>query len=265
MELPFENVDYVFHAAAYKQVPSCEFYPMEAVKTNVIGTNNVLDLSIKKRVKKVVCLSTDKAVYPINAMGMSKALMEKVSISKSLTNQNRTIVCVTRYGNVLASRGSVIPLMIQQIKSKKVLTITDPQMTRFIMPMADAIKLVLYAMRNAKNGDIFVKKTFATNIKILANSIIKFMNKKKWPIKQIGNRHGEKKHECLLSAEEYAVAKDLGSFYKIESDIRDLNYNLFFNKGSQKGLMKTYSSNNVKILSEKELIKILNFIQNEFV
>ena len=179
IEVAFENVDYVFHAAAYKQVPSCEFYPMEALKTNVIGTNNVLDLSINKKIKKVICLSTDKAVYPINAMGISKAMMEKVAISKSLNKQNSTIICVTRYGNVLASRGSVIPLMINQIIKNKPITITDENMTRFLMPMSEAIKLVIYAMRKAQNGDIFVKKTYSTTIKNLANSIIKFMKKQK--------------------------------------------------------------------------------------
>ena len=179
LNIAFENVDYVFHAAAYKQVPSCEFYPMEAVKTNVVGTNNVLDISIAKKIKKVVCLSTDKAVYPINAMGISKAMMEKVAISKSLNKQNSTTICVTRYGNVLASRGSVIPLMINQIKQNKPITITDETMTRFLMPMSEAIKLVIYAMKNAKNGDIFVKKTYSTTIKNLANTVIKFMKKKK--------------------------------------------------------------------------------------
>ncbi len=261
----FEKVDYVFHAAAYKQVPSCEFYPMEAVKTNVNGTNNVLDISISKGVKKVVCLSTDKAVYPINAMGISKAIMEKVAISKSLNKQNSTTICVTRYGNVLASRGSVIPLMIGQINQNKPITITDENMTRFLMPMSEAIKLVIYAMKNAKNGDIFVKKTYSTTIKNLANSVIKFMKKKKWKINVIGNRHGEKKHECLISSEELAKAKNLSSFYCIPSDVRDLNYNKYFDKGQKKNLLKSYSSDNVKILNEKELIKLLNSIKRDLI
>ncbi len=263
IEVAFENVDYVFHAAAYKQVPSCEFYPMEALKTNVIGTNNVLDLSINKKIKKVICLSTDKAVYPINAMGISKAMMEKVAISKSLNKQNSTIICVTRYGNVLASRGSVIPLMINQIIKNKPITITDENMTRFLMPMSEAIKLVIYAMRKAQNGDIFVKKTYSTTIKNLANSIIKFMKKQKWKIKKIGNRHGEKKHECLLSSEELSKAIDLNSFYRIPSDVRDLNYNKYFVKGKKDKLINSYSSDNVKILNESELVKLFNSIKKD--
>ena len=265
LELPFQNVDYVFHAAAYKQVPSCEFYPMEAVKTNILGTNNVLDISIKKEVKKVVCLSTDKAVYPINAMGTSKALMEKVAVSKSLNNQNKTKICVTRYGNVLASRGSVIPLMISQIQNNKPITITDPNMTRFIMGMDHAIELVIYAMKNAKNGDILVKKTFSTTIQTLSKSIIQFMNKKKWKIKKIGNRHGEKKHESLLSAEELSKAIDLKNFYRIPSDIRDLNYKAYYDQGKSINKFKTYSSDNVKILNQKELLKVLNYIRKDLI
>ena len=234
----------------------CEFYPMEAVKTNIIGTNNVLDLAISKKIKKVICLSTDKAVYPINAMGISKSMMEKVAISKSLNKQNSTIICVTRYGNVLASRGSVIPLMIKQIQQNKPITITDEEMTRFIMPMSEAIKLVIYAMKNASNGDIFVKKTFSTTIKTLAESVIKFMKKDKWKIIKIGNRHGEKKHECLLSSEEFSKAENMKSFYRIPSDIRDLNYNLYFDQGNNK-------NHSVKILNQKELTKILNSIKME--
>ena len=263
LDIAFEKADYVFHAAAYKQVPSCEFYPMEALKTNVVGTNNVLDMSILKKVKRVVCLSTDKAVYPINAMGISKAMMEKVAISKSLNRQNSTTICVTRYGNVLASRGSVIPLMIDQISKNKPLTITDENMTRFLMPMSDAIKLVIFAMKNAKNGDILVKKTFSTSIKILTSSIIKFMNKKKWRIKKIGNRHGEKKHECLLSSEELGKAIDLDSYYRIPSDVRDLNYDKYFDKGKKNKLIESYSSDKVKILNEDELIKLFNSIKSD--
>ena len=185
-----------------------------------------------------------------------------VANSRDLQN-SRSIFCGTRYGNVMASRGSVIPLMIDQIKSKKPITITDGTMTRFLMPMSDAIELVLYAMKNAKNGDIYVKKTYATNIQTLAKSIIKYMKKKNWPIKQIGNRHGEKKHECLLSAEEYSKAKDLKSFFKIESDVRDLNYNNYFSKGNKIKFFQTYSSNNTKILNERELNNILNSIKKD--
>lgn len=263
IDIAFENVNYVFHAAAYKQVPSCEFYPMEALKTNVIGTNNVLDISINKKVNKVICLSTDKAVYPINAMGISKAMMEKVAISKSLNKQNSTTICVTRYGNVLASRGSVIPLMINQISKNKPITITDENMTRFLMPMSEAIKLVLYAMKKAQNGDIFVKKTYSTTIKNLANSVIKFMKKREWKIKKIGNRHGEKKHECLLSSEELAKSQDLNSFYRIPSDVRDLNYNKYYEQGEKNESIDSYSSNNVKILSESELVKLFNSIKKD--
>ena len=257
------GVDYLFHAAALKQVPSCEFHPIEAVKTNIMGTENILSAAINANVKRVICLSTDKAVYPINAMGISKAMMEKVAISKSLNKQNSTIICVTRYGNVLASRGSVIPLMIDQIIKNKPITITDENMTRFLMPMSEAIKLVLYAMRKAKNGDIFVKKTYSTTIKNLANSIIRFMKKQKWKIKKIGNRHGEKKHECLLSSEELAKAIDLNSFYRIPSDVRDLNYNKYFEKGKKDKIINSYSSDNVKILNENELVKIFNSIKKD--
>mgnify|MGYP001286078675 CR=1 FL=1 len=258
-----KGVDYVFHAAALKQVPSCEFYPMEAVQTNILGAENVMTAAQDNGVKKIIVLSTDKAVYPINAMGISKAIMEKVAISKSLNKQNSTTICVTRYGNVLASRGSVIPLMINQIKKNKPITITDENMTRFLMPMSEAIKLVIYAMKNAKNGDIFVKKTYSTSIKNLANSVIKFMKKKKWKINIIGNRHGEKKHECLISSEELAKAKNLSSFYCIPSDVRDLNYNKYFDKGEKNYLSNSYSSDNVKILNEKELIKLLNSIKSD--
>ncbi len=260
-----ENVDYIFHAAAYKQVPSCEFYPNEAMKTNVIGTNNVIEKAFEKKVKKVICLSTDKAVYPINAMGISKALMEKVAISKSLINQNKTVVCITRYGNVLASRGSVIPLMINQIKKNLPITITDPSMTRFIMPMHKAIELVLFAIKNGKNGDIFVPKTPATNLNNIALAVKNFMNSKSKKIKIIGKRHGEKMHEYLMTDEEINVAKKYSKYYKISSDIRDLNYNLYFNKGKIIKKTKSYSSNNSEFLNEKQLTKILNQVKNDLI
>ena len=260
-----ENVDFIFHAAAYKQVPSCEFYPNEAIKTNVIGTNNVIEKAFEKNVKKVICLSTDKAVYPINAMGISKALMEKVAVSKSLTSQNNTIVCVTRYGNVLASRGSVIPLMINQIKNKLPITVTDPEMTRFIMPMHKAIELVLFAIENGKNGDIFVPKTPATDIKTLATAVQNFMKTKSKNIKIIGKRHGEKMHEFLMTDEEMSVAKKYKKYFKIPSDLRDLNYNLYFDKGKLIKKNISYSSNNSEFLNKEQLINILNQIKNDLI
>ena len=214
LNYPIAGSDYIFHAAAYKQVPSCEFYPNEAMKTNVIGTNNVIEKAFEKKVKKVICLSTDKAVYPINAMGISKALMEKVAISKSLINQNQTVVCVTRYGNVLASRGSVVPLMINQIKKNLPITITDPNMTRFIMPMYKAIELVLFAMKNGKNGDIFVPKTPATDLNNIALAVKNFMNSSSKKIKIIGIRHGEKMHEYLMTDEEVNVSKNIVNIIK---------------------------------------------------
>ena len=261
----FEKVDYIFHAAAYKQVPSCEFYPNEAIKTNVIGTNNVIEKAFEKKVKKVICLSTDKAVYPINAMGISKALMEKVAVSKSLTSQNNTIICVTRYGNVLASRGSVIPLMINQIRNKLPITITDPEMTRFIMPMNKAIELVLFAIKNGKNGDIFVPKTSATSLNNIAVAVQNFMQSKSKKIKIIGKRHGEKKHEYLMTDEEMAVAKKYDNYFKIPSDLRDLNYNLYFNKGKINKKQKSYSSNNSDFLGKDQLIKIFNQVKNDLI
>lgn len=260
-----KGVDYIFHAAALKQVPSCEFYPIEATKTNVLGTSNVIDCAYYHKVKKVICLSTDKAVYPINAMGISKALMEKVAISKSLINQNQTVVCVTRYGNVLASRGSVVPLMINQIKKNLPITITDPNMTRFIMPMYKAIELVLFAMKNGKNGDIFVPKTPATDLNNIALAVKNFMNSSSKKIKIIGIRHGEKMHEYLMTDEEVNVSKKYSKYYKISSDIRDLNYNLYFNKGKITKKTKSYSSNNSEFLSEKQLTKILNQVKNDLI
>lgn len=256
-----KNVDFIFHAAALKQVPSCEFYPLEAVKTNILGTNNVIQLAIENLVKKVVVLSTDKAVYPINAMGMSKALMEKIAISNfnlSDKNSNKTIICVTRYGNVLASRGSVVPLFINQIQKDKPITVTDPKMTRFIMPMEKAIELVTFAMKTAKGGEIFVQKTPAANINNLLQAILEIFKKKKYKINHIGTRHGEKAYESLLTKEEMFSAIDMGNYFRIDSDQRDLNYDLYFKKG--KNFLKNvedYNSNNTKLLSVEEIKKIL--------
>ena len=255
------NVDFIFHAAALKQVPSCEFYPLEAVKTNILGTNNVIQLAIENLVKKVVVLSTDKAVYPINAMGMSKALMEKIAISNfSLSDKNsdKTIICVTRYGNVLASRGSVVPLFIDQIQKNKPVTLTDPRMTRFIMPMEKAIELVIFAMKNAKGGEIFVQKTPAANINNILKAILEIYKKKKYKVSYIGTRHGEKDYESLLTKEEMFKAKDMGNYFRIDSDQRDLNYDLYFKKG--KNYIKNvedYNSKNTKQLSVAEIKKIL--------
>jgi len=256
-----KNVDFIFHAAALKQVPSCEFYPLEAVKTNILGTDNVIQLAIENLVKKVVVLSTDKAVYPINAMGMSKALMEKIAISNfsiSDKNSNKTIICVTRYGNVLASRGSVVPLFIDQIQKNKPVTLTDPKMTRFIMSMEKAIELVIFAMKNAKGGEIFVQKTPAANINNLLKAILEIFKKNKYKISHIGTRHGEKAYESLLTKEEMLTAKDMGNYFRIDSDQRDLNYDLYFKKG--KNYLKKvedYNSNNTKQLSVAEIKKIL--------
>jgi UDP-glucose 4-epimerase len=256
-----KNVDFIFHAAALKQVPSCEFYPLEAVKTNILGTDNVIQLAIENLVKKVVVLSTDKAVYPINAMGMSKALMEKIAISNfslSDKNSNKTIICVTRYGNVLASRGSVVPLFIDQIQKNKPVTLTDPKMTRFIMSMEKAIELVIFAMKNAKGGEIFVQKTPASNINNLLKAILEIFKKNKYKISHIGTRHGEKAYESLLTKEEMLTAKDMGDYFRIDSDQRDLNYDLYFKKG--KNYLKKvedYNSNNTKQLSVAEIKKIL--------
>lgn len=248
------NVDYVFHAAALKQVPSCEFFPIEAVKTNILGTENVLTAAINAGVKKVICLSTDKAAYPVNAMGISKAMMEKTFIAKSRTiTPDRTLICGTRYGNVMASRGSVIPLFIQQIRNGIPLTVTDPKMTRFMMSLDEAVELVLYAFQNAENGDIMVQKSPAAYIGDLAQALIELfqVNNK---IETIGTRHGEKIYEVLLTKEEAAKAIDMGDFYKIPADNRDLNYSKYLNEGSPKiTLTDEYNSNNTKILSIKEI------------
>lgn len=228
-----KGVDYIFHAAALKQVPSCEFFPMEAVKTNVIGTDNVLSAAEKYEVKKVVVLSTDKAAYPINAMGMSKAMMEKVTIARSRNlDDAKTIFCATRYGNVMASRGSVIPLFIDQIKSGKNLTITDPNMTRFMMTLEDAVDLVLYAFEHANQGDLFVQKAPAASIEVLAKALIDLYQSKS-EIKVIGTRHGEKLYETLVNREDMVKAEDLGEYYRIPADNRDLNYEQYFSEGEQ--------------------------------
>ena len=253
-----KKVDYVFHAAALKQVPSCEFYPMEALRTNVIGTENVLNSAIKNYVKRVIVLSTDKAVYPINAMGISKAMMEKFMIAKSrMCNKKETIFCATRYGNVMTSRGSVIPLFIDFLKKKKPLTITDPKMTRFLMSLEESVNLVLYAFKNGKQGDIFVQKSPAASIGDLAQAIKELFQSKN-QIKIIGTRHGEKLYETLLSREEMAVAKNVNNYYRIPMDNRDLNYEKYFVKG-KKNISSSfdYNSHNVKKLSILELKKIL--------
>ena len=250
------DVDYVFHAAALKQVPSCEFYPIQAVNTNILGTDNVLTAAISKNVKKVICLSTDKAVYPINAMGISKAMMEKIMVAKSRISGNTKLIG-TRYGNVMASRGSVIPLFHEQIKSSKSLTITNPKMTRFMMTLDDAVELVLYAFKNGNSGDIFVQKAPSSTIGDLASTMIK-MNNSSSKINIIGTRHAEKLYETLLTSEELSVAEDLGNYFRISADNRDLNYNKFFSEGS--GIIETqedYNSHNTKRLKENELIELL--------
>ena len=252
------GVDYIFHAAALKQVPSCEFHPMQATKTNVIGTENVLEASIISKVKRVICLSTDKAVYPINAMGISKALMEKVAIAKS-RNSSDTIICITRYGNVMASRGSVIPLFIDQIISGKPITITDPNMTRFMMTLDSAVDLVLHAFSNGQKGDIFVQKSPSVSIEVLVKSITNIMNVPDYPIHEIGTRHGEKLFEVLLSREEMASAEDNGQYYRVPPDLRDLNYSKFVEIGEKKiSYSEDYNSHNSSRLDIKSMSKLLN-------
>ncbi len=252
------GVDYVFHAAALKQVPTCEFYPMEAVKTNIIGGENVLNAAVIKKVKKVIVLSTDKAVYPINAMGISKAMMEKLMIAKSrIVNQEETILCGTRYGNVMGSRGSVIPFFIKQIKEGKSLTITDPNMTRFLMSLEDSVGLVLYAFEHANSGDIFVQKSPACTIYDLAMALKEIFHAKN-EIKLIGTRHGEKLYETLLTREEMAHAEDLGDYFRIKADTRDLNYDKYFIKGEAKiSKQEDYNSHNTRRLNIKEIKELL--------
>jgi UDP-glucose 4-epimerase len=260
-----QGVDYVFHAAALKQVPSCEFYPLEAVKTNVLGAENVLDSAMRAGVKKVICLSTDKAVYPINAMGMSKAMMEKVMVAKSRhLDGDKTIFCGTRYGNVMASRGSVIPLMADQIQSGKALTVTDPEMTRFMMTLDDALDLVLYAFEHANNGDIFVQKAPAATIETLASAMKDILGKSDCPINIIGTRHGEKLYEVLLSREEMANAEDCGDYFRVVPDLRDLNYTKYVSAGEHKITQSTeYNSHNTQRLDVqgmRDLLMKLDFI-----
>jgi len=253
------GVDYIFHAAALKQVPSCEFHPMEAVKTNVLGTENVLEAAIDCGVKKVICLSTDKAVYPINAMGISKALMEKVAVAKSreLTGANTVIAC-TRYGNVMASRGSVIPLFVDQIRANHPITITDPSMTRFMMSLEDAVDLVLYAFEHSKSGDIFVQKAPAATVEVVAQAVRDLLKVPKHEIKVIGTRHGEKLFETLLSREEMAMASDLGDYFRIPPDLRDLNYSKFIDVGETKiTISEDYNSHNTKRLDVEGMKKLL--------
>ena len=254
----FKGVDYVFHAAALKQVPSCEFFPMEAVKTNILGTSNVLDAAENYNVKKVVVLSTDKAAYPINAMGMSKALMEKVMVAKSRNlDSSKTIFCGTRYGNVMASRGSVIPVFIDQIKKNKDLTITDPSMTRFMMSLDDAVNLVLFAFENAKQGDIFVQKSPAATIEVLAKALIEIYDSKS-NIKIIGTRHGEKIYETLVNKEDMFKAEDVKEYYRIPADNRDLNYESFYSSGQiLDSKIQEYHSHNTHRLNIEEMKKLL--------
>ena len=261
------NVDYVFHAAALKQVPSCEFFPLEAVKTNVFGMDNVLNAAIESGVKKVICLSTDKAAYPINAMGISKAMMEKVYVAKSKTvDPEKTLICGTRYGNVMASRGSVIPLFIEQIKAEQPLTVTDPNMTRFLMSLENAVELVVFAFQNAEAGDIMVQKAPASTIGDLAVAI-KELFKANNEIKHIGIRHGEKVYETLLTKEEHVVAQDLGGFYRVPADKRDLNYDKYFVEGDQRlSFEEEYNSHNTERLNVeqiKEKLLEIDYVQNE--
>ena len=228
------DVDFCFHAAALKQVPSCEFHPMQAVHTNVLGTENVLEAAIAHRVKRVICLSTDKAVYPVNAMGISKAMMEKVMVATSRNLEGSgTVICGTRYGNVMASRGSVIPLFVEQVLAGKPITITDPAMTRFMMTLDEAVELVLYAFQHGSNGDIFVQKAPAATVRDLATGILALMNRPQHPVREIGTRHGEKHYEVLLSREEFSRSEDLGDYYRIAPDARDLNYAKFVEQGEQ--------------------------------
>jgi UDP-glucose 4-epimerase len=259
-----KNVDYIFHAAALKQVPTCEFYPLEAIKTNILGTENTLEAAIKNKVKKVILLSTDKAVYPINAMGLTKALAEKVMLAKS-RNVKSTIFCATRYGNVMLSRGSVIPKFISQIKKKENITITNPTMTRFMMSLNESVNLVMFAMENGSQGDIFVQKSPASTMLTLANTLKKIF-KSKSKIKLIGTRHGEKEHETLVSKEEMAKVIEYKKFYRIPNDQRDLNYEFFFSKGNNKiEKVNEYNSSNTYRLNETELEKILlklDYIKN---
>ena len=263
------GVDYVFHAAALKQVPSCEFHPMEAVRTNVLGTENVLEAAVAAGVKRVVCLSTDKAVYPINAMGISKAMMEKVMVaaSRNLEGTN-TVICGTRYGNVMASRGSVIPLFVDQVLAGKPITVTDPSMTRFMMTLDDAVELVLYAFEHGNNGDIFVQKAPAATVSVLTQALLQLMGKPDHEVREIGTRHGEKLFEALLGREEMACAEDMGDYFRVPPDTRDLNYAKFVEQGEQRITQSThgedYNSHNttrLDVVGMKTLLLKLDFMQ----
>ena len=260
------GVDYIFHAAALKQVPSCEFFPIEAVKTNVLGTENVLTAAVEAGVKTVICLSTDKAAYPVNAMGTSKAMMEKVVVAKSRTVSDATKICCTRYGNVMCSRGSVIPLWIEQIKQGKPITITEPSMTRFIMSLDEAVDLVLFAFENGTNGDILVQKAPACTIEVLAKAVTELFNPET-EIKVIGIRHGEKMYETLLTNEECANANDMGNFYRVPADTRGLNYDKYFKDGDvERNPLTEFNSNNTELLNVeqvKEKLLTLKYIREE--
>lgn len=263
------GVDFVFHAAALKQVPSCEFHPMEAVRTNVLGTENVLEAAITARIKRVVCLSTDKAVYPINAMGISKAMMEKVMVAASRNLEGTgTVICGTRYGNVMASRGSVIPLFVEQVLAGKPITVTDPSMTRFMMTLDDAVELVLYAFEHGSNGDIFVQKSPASTVQVLTQAILDLMGKPAHEVRQIGTRHGEKLYEALLSREELACAQDMGDYFRVPPDGRDLNYTKFVEEGEQRITQSTHgedynshNTNRLDVEGTKTLLLKLEFMQ----
>ncbi|MEG0825996.1 MAG: polysaccharide biosynthesis protein [Bacilli bacterium] len=258
IESAMDGVDFVFHAAALKQVPSCEFFPVEAVKTNILGANNVIDAAIKKNVKKVIVLSTDKAAYPINAMGMSKAMMEKVAVAKGRDlKEGQTVICRTRYGNVMASRGSVIPLFKEQIEKNKPLTITNPEMTRFMMTLDDAVDLVIYAFENGKQGDLFVQKAPAATIDVLAEAVKELM-KSNVEIQNIGTRHGEKLYEVLVTKEEMLNATDLGEYYQVSADNRTLNYEKYTSNGNKKlDTVEEYNSHNTKRLDVEGMKKLL--------
>lgn len=266
LKYAMKGVDYVFHAAALKQVPSCEFFPMEAVKTNVIGTDNTLDVAIDEGVKCVICLSTDKAAYPINAMGITKAIEEKIAVAKS-RNSGSTKICCTRYGNVMCSRGSVIPLWIEQIKKGNTITVTEPRMTRFIMSLDEAVELVLFAFEHGQNGDILVQKAPACTIQTQAEAVCEIFGGKKEDIRVIGIRHGEKLYETLLTNEECAKAEDLGNFYRVPADNRTLNYDQYFTEGNAKrNILTEFNSDNTERLNleqVKEKLLSLDYIQNE--
>ena len=268
VETAMRDIDYVFHAAALKQVPSCEFYPLQAIKTNILGAENVLEAAAVNNVKKVIVLSTDKAVYPINTMGISKAMMEKIAISKARDHRvqkNKSIICATRYGNVMASRGSIIPLFIKQIKEGKELTITNSEMTRFMMSLEDSVNLVLFAFKNAKPGDIFVQKSPAATILTLATALKELFNAKN-DIKIIGARHGEKLYETLCGKEEMSKSVDMGSFYRVPADYRDLNYTKYVQDDGPRLKNLEYNSNNTNILNldqMKELLLTLDFVKQE--